>query len=65
MPWRREWLPTPVFLPGKLNGQEDRGGYSPWDCKVLDTAEQLTLLIACFLHVKLGYVVTTNNLVVH
>ena len=21
IPWRREWQPTPVFLPGKLNGQ--------------------------------------------
>jgi len=20
-PWRREWLPTPVFLPGKFHGQ--------------------------------------------
>ena len=28
--WRREWLPTSVFLPG---------GYSPWDRKELDTTE--------------------------
>ena len=21
IPWRREWQPTPVFLPGKFNGQ--------------------------------------------
>ena len=21
IPWRREWLPTPVFLPGKPHGQ--------------------------------------------
>ena len=21
IPWRREWLPTPVFLPGQLQGQ--------------------------------------------
>ena len=20
IPWRREWLPTPVFLPGELHG---------------------------------------------
>jgi len=20
IPWRREWLPTPVFLPGKFHG---------------------------------------------
>ena len=22
MPWRREWLPTPVFLPGESHGQK-------------------------------------------
>ena len=22
IPWRREWLPTPVFLPGEFHGQE-------------------------------------------
>jgi len=21
IPWRREWLPTPVFLPGEFQGQ--------------------------------------------
>ena len=21
IPWRKEWLPTPVFLPGELHGQ--------------------------------------------
>jgi len=28
--WRREWLPTPVFLPGKFYGQRNLVGYSPW-----------------------------------
>jgi len=28
MPWRREWLPTPVFLPGKSHGQRSLVGYS-------------------------------------
>ena len=28
--WRREWLPTPVFLPGKFHGQRRLMGYSPW-----------------------------------
>ena len=27
--WRREWLPTPVFLPGKFHGQKRLVGYSP------------------------------------
>ena len=26
---RREWLPTPVFLPGELHGQRNLAGYSP------------------------------------
>ena len=36
--WRREWLPTPVFLPGEFHEQESLMGYSLWGCK-----EQLTL----------------------
>ena len=27
IPWRREWLPTPVFLPGKSHGQRSLAGY--------------------------------------
>ena len=27
IPWRREWLPTPVFLPGKSHGQRNLAGY--------------------------------------
>ena len=30
IPWRREWLPTPVFLPGKSHGQRSLVGYSAW-----------------------------------
>ena len=30
LPWRREWLPTPVFLPGEFHGQKSLAGYSPW-----------------------------------
>ena len=42
--WGREWLPTPVFLPGESHGQRSLMGYSPWDLKESDTTEQLTLL---------------------
>ena len=28
-PWRREWQPTPVFLPGEFPGQRNLVGYSP------------------------------------
>ena len=31
--WRREWLSTPVFLPGELQGQRSLVGYSLQDCK--------------------------------
>ena len=28
-PWRRDWLPTPVSLPGESHGQRSLVGYSP------------------------------------
>ena len=41
-PWRREWLPTPLFLPGESHGQRSLAGYSPWGCKESDVTNQLT-----------------------
>ena len=35
-PRRRQGQPTPVFLPGEVNGQRSLAGYSPWACKGLD-----------------------------
>ena len=32
-PWRREWLPTPVFFPGEVHGWRSLVGYSPWGLK--------------------------------
>ena len=29
IPWRKEWHPTPVVLPGKSRGQRSLAGYSP------------------------------------
>jgi len=29
IPWRREWQPTPVFLPGEFHGQRSLSGCSP------------------------------------
>ena len=37
IPWRREWQPTPVSLPGEPHGQGSLVSYSPWGCKELDT----------------------------
>ena len=41
-PWRREWLPTPVFLLREFHEQRTLVSYSPWDHKELNTAEHLT-----------------------
>ena len=41
-PLEREWLPTPVFLPGESHGQRNLAGYSPWGYKESNTTEQLT-----------------------
>ena len=38
IPWRREWLPIPVFLPGEFHGQRN-----PWGRKESDRTEPLTL----------------------
>ena len=37
--WRREWLPTPIFLPGELHGQRSLVGYSLWGHKESDMME--------------------------
>ena len=41
-PWRREWQPIPVFLPGEFHGQSSLAGYSPQGPKALDMTEWLT-----------------------
>jgi len=30
IPWRRAWLPTPLFMPGESHGQRSLEGYSSW-----------------------------------
>ena len=39
IPWRREYLPTSVFLPGEFHGEMSLVGYSLWGCKELDITE--------------------------
>ena len=41
IPWRWEWLPTQVVLPGEFHGQRRLADYGPWGCKELDTTEQI------------------------
>ena len=40
-PWKRAWLPTPVFLPGESPWTEEPGDNSPWGRKESDRIEQL------------------------
>ena len=51
IPWRKEWRPTPVFLPGESHSQRSLAGYSPWGPKESDTIERLTVSI----------IITVNN----
>ena len=41
-PMKREWQPTPVFLPGEPHGQRSLAGYSVWGHKESDTTERLS-----------------------
>ena len=41
IPWRREWLPTPVFWPG-----ESHGLYSSWSCKESNTTERILSVLS-------------------
>ena len=45
IPWRREWLPTAIFLPGESHGQRSLVGYSPRGHKESDRTERLTLSV--------------------
>ena len=36
IPWRREWLHAPVFLPGEFHKQRSLAVYSPWGQKDSD-----------------------------
>ena len=46
---RRQWLPTPVLLPGKSHGRRSLVGCSPWCCEESDMTEQLHFhfLLSC------------------
>ena len=46
---RRQWHPTPGFLPGKSHGRRSLVDCSPWGCKESDTTEWLHFhfLLSC------------------
>ena len=37
--WKRQWQPTPVFLPEKSHGRRSLVGCSPWGHTESDTTE--------------------------
>ena len=45
IPWRREWLPTPVFLPGELCGQRSLAGNKESDTTQHARYMSLTLCV--------------------
>ena len=45
-PLEKKTATPSVFLSGKSYGQRSLVSYSPWNCKELDTTEQLTLLLS-------------------
>ena len=46
IPRRREWQPTPVFLPGESYGQRSLESYSPWGHKESDMTDGQTLSLS-------------------
>ena len=51
IPWRREWLPTPVLWPGQFHGL-----YSPWGCKESEMTEQFSLSLHQFFKIQEEFV---------
>ena len=54
IPWRRAWLPTPVFLPGEPHRQRSLVGYIPRGPKESDTTERRSTAHTHILHVELS-----------
>ena len=49
IPWRRKWLPIPVFLYEESHEQRSLVGYSPWGRKESDRTERLSPSSLCLL----------------
>ena len=52
IPWRKEWKPTPVFLPGEFHGQRSLSGDSQWGCTESDTTEWLIFSLSLTIALK-------------
>ena len=53
--------PTPVFFPGKSQGQRSLAGYSPWGHKESDTTERLRAHSSDALEMFPGFWVATAS----
>ena len=60
IPWRRAWLPTPIFLPGESHEQRSMAGYSPEGCKELDTTEVTEHIPSGYLLALASGLITVN-----
>ena len=56
-PWRREWQPTPVFLPGKSHGQRSLVGHSLWGHRESDMTEY-SMHVYTHTHKALSHITT-------
>ena len=59
--WRRQWQPTPVFLPWKSHGRRSLVGYRPWGHKESDTTEWLHVHV----HVHPQHADTCSRINIH
>ena len=56
IPWKRTWLPTPVFLPGESPWTEEPGElHSSWGPKELDMTERLSTAQHVALQMKVNH----------
>ena len=61
IPWRREWLSTPIFLPGKSHGQRSLVGYSLWGHRVKHNWVTNTSTFWFFQLVGLGFEIRSGQ----
>ena len=56
IPWRREWLSTPVFLPEEFHRKRSLVSYSPWVVKNYSSVLLLIWILCKTIHKMCSYV---------
>ena len=54
IPWRSEWQPTSIFLPGKSHRQRSLVGFSSGGRKEVDTTEHACMCTTCLYKKRVG-----------